>query len=90
MSSKSSHFDASVEQIKAALAVYMKNDDNPDIKGSFNFNEEYLKQFASRNNSFEFLKGEEIEKILSGAHSLNSSFDKGSRGASYDQKHRYG
>ena len=42
-SSKSSSFDASVEQIKAALAVYMKNEDKPDIKGSFNFDEEYLK-----------------------------------------------
>ena len=44
----------------------------------------------SRNNSFEFLQADDIEKILSGAHSLNSSFDRGRQGASFDQKHRFG
>ena len=89
-SSKTSQFDASVEQIRDALAIYRNNEDRPDVKGSFNFDEEYLKQFASRNNSFEFLKGEDIEKILSGAHSLNSSIDRGKNGASFDQRHRFG
>ena len=36
------------------------------------------------------MKGEDIEKILSGAHSLNSSIDRGKNGASFDQRHRFG